>query len=435
MLIRSSIKIQTETLPLLPSSDINKSMVISNGSNRPRGWFEFSEERFERLKQEIKKQPKDYILNVNEAEYQKHLLSAFSFEPLQLFEESLDIQPPRQRERKLDENERRRYSPYYWECNIACLVEGSAELWGIMPTIYSIGGRPKFAVSGSKITFQFNIQSQDPDEFNQEKNSALRSLREHVQAINNNASTFNAQLPAFISRQFAEVKEAYIQENSFFTAINVTKNPDAPKTYNVPKIEKRPAIQKPTVTAKTCVPQPTVDNKTYRDIIDCLTRFGLSAERKPSLYVGKDEEALRDLFLMQLEVSFDGGSVTGETFNRSGKTDILLKNNDGTNLFVGECKVWKGPKHYLEALTQLLEYLTWDDSKTALIIFVKGPNLSAILQAVNQVTLTHPAAVSFVGTRKERFLQFIFKLPQDDQKHIAVEVMLFHFDKMAEGRG
>lgn len=410
-------------------------MIISNGSTHYKGWFEFSEERLERLKQEIKRQPKDYILNVNEEEYQKYLLSIFSFEPLQLHEELLDIQPPKQQERKLDENERRWHSPYYWECNIACAVEGSAELWGVMPTVYSISGRPKFAVSGSKITFQFTIQSKDPDEFNREKISALRSIRQHLEAINSNASAFNAQLPDYISHQFSDLKGAYLQENSFFTAINVTKKPGALKTYNIPIIEKRPAIQKPTVTVKTYSTQPTIDSKIYQDIIDCLTYFGLSAERKPSLYVGKDEEALRDLFLMQLEVSFVGGTVTGETFNRSGKTDILLKNNDNTNLFVGECKVWKGPKHYLEALTQLLEYLTWDDSKTALIIFVKGPNLSAVLQAVNQVTLTHPAAVSFVGTRKERFLQFIFKLPQDDQKHITVEVMLFHFDKTAEGRG
>ena len=29
-------------------------------------------------------------------------------------------------------------------------------------------------------------------------------------------------------------------------------------------------------------------------------------------------------------------------FNKKGKTDILLKYEDGTNLFVGECKWWKG---------------------------------------------------------------------------------------------
>ncbi len=410
-------------------------MYVSNRSTRFKGWFEFSEERLESLKQELKRQPKDYILNVNEAEYKTYLLNQFGFELLQLHEEPMDIQPPRQKERKLDENERRWYSPYDWECTIACFVEGSIDLWGIIPTVYSIGGgRPEFAVWASKITFQFTIQSQDPEEFNREKNSALRSLRQHVDAINNNATAFNAGLPIHIDRHFSELKEAYLKENSFFAAINVTLNPDAPKTYSVPKIEKRPAIQKPTVTGKLYSPQPTVDNKAYHDIIDCLTRVGLSIERKPSLYVDKDEEALRDLFLLQLEFAFTGGTATGETFNRSGKTDILLKNTDNTNLFVGECKVWKGAKHYLEALSQLLAYLTWDDSKTALIVFVKSPNLLAVLQTVKEVTLSHPSAVKYEGIHKERFLQFTFNLPQDHQKHIAVEVMLFHFDKATVGR-
>ena len=411
-------------------------MFVSNRSSRYKGWYEFSEERNESVKQELKRQPKDYTLNVNETDYKTYLFEKFRFEPLQLHEETIEIQPPRQKEYKINEDDNNRFwrSRFYWECSIACQVNGSTELWGIMPTVFSLSGRPEFAISGSKITFQFTIQSRDPEEFNREKNSALHALKSHIEAINNNATSFNSELPARVSRQFSELKDEYIKENSFFAAINVSQNPDAPRTYSVPNIEKRPAIQKPTVTAKSYSPDPTVDGKAYQDIIECLTRFGLSAERKPSLYVGKDEEALRDLFLMQLEVAFTGGTVTGETFNRSGKTDILLKNTDGTNLFVGECKVWKGQKHYLEAITQLLEYLTWDDSKTALVVFVKIPNMSTVIQAVKQTTLNHPSAVKFVGIRNERFLQFTFKLPQDNQKHVALEVMLFHFDKEAEGR-
>jgi hypothetical protein len=412
-------------------------MFVSNRSTRYKGWFEFAEERRESVKQELKRQAKDYILNVNEPEYRTYLFEKFRFEPLQLHEETMEIHPPRQEEHKIDEDDRTRFwrNRFYWVCSIACQVNGSTELWGIVPTTFSIGGgRPEFAVSGSKITFQFTIQSRDTEEFNREKNSALQSLRSHIESINHNANSFNAELPARISRQFSELKDEYIKENSFFAAINVAQNPDAPRTYSVPKIEKRPAIEKPTVKAKSYSPDPTVDEKAYQNIIECMTSLGLSAERKPSLYVGKDEEALRDLFLMQLEVAFTGGAVTGETFNRSGKTDILLKNTDGTNLFVGECKVWKGQKHYLEAISQLLEYLTWDDSKTALIVFVKSPNMSTVIQAVKQATLTHPSAIKFVSSRNDRFLQFTFCLPQDNQKHVAIEVMLFHFDKEAEGR-
>lgn len=413
-------------------------MLITSGRSRRKNWFEFSEECLKNLEKELKGTSKDYLLNVNEGEFKDYLFNKFSFGLLELHEETVVIHPPKQREHKIDEDDRRRLwrSLYYWECNISYQCEGTTDLWHILPTSFSIGGSgAEFSISGNNITIKFNIQSQDPNEFHREKDSALKVLNDHILAINNNARSFNTELPGQINQIFSQLKEGYLKENSFFAAINVSQNPDAPRTYSVPKVEKRPVIQKPVVTTKVYAPEPTVDGKAYHDIIDCLTRVGLSIERKPSLYVGKDEEALRDLFLMQLELAFVGGTATGETFNRSGKTDILLKNTDGTNLFVGECKVWKGQKHYLEALSQLLEYLTWDDSKTALLVFVKNPTLTAVIETVRQVTLSHPSAIRFVSNRNERFLQFTFKLPQDSQKHVAIEVMLFHFDKEAEGRG
>ena len=56
-------------------------------------------------------------------------------------------------------------------------------------------------------------------------------------------------------------------------------------------------------------------------------------------------------------------------------------------------------------------------------------NMSTVIQAVKQATLTHPSAIKFVDRRNDRFLQFIFSLPQDNQKHVAIVVMLFHLDK------
>ena len=47
-------------------------------------------------------------------------------------------------------------------------------------------------------------------------------------------------------------------------------------------------------------------------------------EKKPALYKGKDEEGLRDQFIFVLETRYLSTTATGETFNRSGKTDILL---------------------------------------------------------------------------------------------------------------
>ncbi|GAB4045774.1 hypothetical protein [Spirosoma litoris] len=361
------------------------------------------------------------------------MLEKFSFELIELNEGSRDVKEPIKKEHKLNDEEKRRFwgNLFYWECSETYLVNGPSELWEV---VSAINDSVVYSFSLNRITLRFTIESMDPTIYNRESTSLLDAVKNIIRSINNNVEAYNALLPARISRPFYDLKNDYLKESNFFAAIKVNANPNAPKTYSVPTVERKRTIQKPTVTSKTYVPEPTIDDKAYHEIIDSLIRIGWSMERKPSLYVGKTEEGLRDFFLVQLEMVFLEGTVTGETFNRSGKTDILLKNTDGTNLFVGECKVWKGQQHYLEALSQLLQYLTWNDSKTALIIFVKSSGMSAAIKSVKDITLSHPSSIKLVGARNERSFQYIFKLPQDDHKQVQIEVMLFHFDKQSEGR-
>jgi hypothetical protein len=75
------------------------------------------------------------------------------------------------------------------------------------------------------------------------------------------------------------------------------------------------------------------------------------------------KEDLRSHFLVQLNGAFHG-QATGETFNFQGKTDILIR-VDGKNIFIAECKFWKGEKSFPATLDQLLSHLSWRDTKTA----------------------------------------------------------------------
>jgi hypothetical protein len=87
----------------------------------------------------------------------------------------------------------------------------------------------------------------------------------------------------------------------------------------------------------------------YEDILTIIYNFGKSMERKPSTYSKKNEEDLRDQFLLLLETRYDSTTASGETFNKEGKTDIILKYApDGSNLFVAECKFWHGSSEFLK---------------------------------------------------------------------------------------
>jgi hypothetical protein len=69
--------------------------------------------------------------------------------------------------------------------------------------------------------------------------------------------------------------------------------------------------------------------------------------------------------------------------NKGGKTDILVKHTDGTNVFVAECKYWKGEGVLHETINQLFDrYLTWRDSKVAIVFFVTIKEFSRVLQTI-----------------------------------------------------
>ncbi|WP_418181364.1 hypothetical protein ACNSOL_11735 (plasmid) [Aliarcobacter lanthieri] len=64
-------------------------------------------------------------------------------------------------------------------------------------------------------------------------------------------------------------------------------------------------------------------------IIDEVNKFGLNLEKLSSLKSKFDEEGYRDYFLPHLNSISTSHSTTGETFNKKGKTDILIQNGTG----------------------------------------------------------------------------------------------------------
>lgn len=146
-------------------------------------------------------------------------------------------------------------------------------------------------------------------------------------------------------------------------------------------------------------------------------------ERTPSVVAGKDEEELRDYVLVMLNGTFQG-AATGETFVKSGKTDILVRVED-RHVFVGECKWWKGSKALGAAIDQLLGYMPWRDEKAALIIFINNKDASAVFDKVDTAVRRH-AAYKRVGSSSSdptKRLNHILGHPDDLEREIQLAVL------------
>ena len=161
----------------------------------------------------------------------------------------------------------------------------------------------------------------------------------------------------------------------------------------------------------------------YEEILRIMKNMVHVMELSPHAFSAMGEEDLRSHFLVQLNGAFQG-QATGETFNFQGKTDILIR-VDGKNIFIAECKFWKGEKSFLATLDQLLSYLSWRDTKAAVIMFNRNADFSAVLAKIAETGPKHPNFKRDLGKQDESTFRYVFVQPNDTNREIMLTVMAF----------
>jgi hypothetical protein len=385
----------------------------------------FINERLDKIRHEISIAGKDYLLKVNEKEYKDYLQNKYSLEQLVIDKTSEEITDPI-KERSNDYYEREAYT-----FTISYSFSGSRELFSVRPGRWQMmSNEIHIDQFHPKVSFRITLDKKDPNEFVGLKRQAFERSFYNIDNINADVAEWNNMIQREIEKYFTSQREKHLEENNFFTAINLKMNDNGGRVFSVPAVKKVVVPQPKVDKGKEFSSEPTLALTVYNDILQLLYDSGKNIEKKPSLYKGKREEDLRDQFIFLLETRYDGHTVTGEAFNRVGKTDILIKSaTDGGNLFVAECKFWHGIQEFYNAISQLLNYLTWRDSKAALIIFVKNKEFSNVLKTIKSEINKHPQFGRNNEERGESSFNYSFKLVQDNDKLILLEIMVFHFDK------
>jgi len=238
-------------------------------------------------------------------------------------------------------------------------------------------------------------------------------------------SSFNAGLEARIRPAVERRKELLQSRRDLAGALGfpLRKRQDAP--LPVPVNRKRIGLARTTHTTPRAPyrDEPALTEAQYEDAIAVVKSTILAMERTPSVAAHKDEEQIRDLILVQLNGTFEG-NATGETFVKSGKTDLLVQVED-RHVFVGECKWWTGEKAFGAAIDQLLGYLPWRDEKAALIVFIKQKDASAIVEKADGAVRNHPAFKRVGASSGDPRLRrnFILGQPDDPEREIKVAVL------------
>ncbi|MBI3841569.1 MAG: hypothetical protein HY295_00200 [Thaumarchaeota archaeon] len=169
-------------------------------------------------------------------------------------------------------------------------------------------------------------------------------------------------------------------------------------------------------------PDPQLESK-YFQILKIINESGKSMEKQSSVY-SDDENKLRDQLVTVLTTHLSGGSVTAESINRKGKTDILIREG-GSNLFIAECKIWRGKADFLSGISQLLSDSTWRDLYTAIIIFFKAKKISDVLQTVQKEISSHENYEKKVDKSDRSWFNYEFHYPGDKKIKIKLAVLIF----------
>lgn len=384
------------------------------------------------ITEKIEQEEVSYLLGVNEEDYIGHLVSEFTIATPSVDANGLTVST----EERMIPASRHPSAGFFMtdedaEYKRQVLIfhlpfTGEVELLRFQPSPGLIWSH-EITHSPGELLFEVINFSNNGDQVKRDKDSVVGNLTTQIGHITNQVNGFNNSLKQEIEARFQARKKDLLSKNDFLSQLGVPvrKNTNVPETFSVPGINPpKKIIPRPVVQTTNGKPDPTLDVETYNEILQIINDVGKQLERMPLTYKGKHEEELRDHFLLFLEPKFIG-SATGETFNKTGKTDILLR-YDGSNIFIAENKFWSGEKNYLETIDQILGYLTWRDSKAAIILFVKNADFSSVIKKVKDATPNHSNYVSYDGDKDETWISYKVYLNGDPDRKIFLTVLLFH---------
>jgi hypothetical protein len=384
-----------------------------------------------KMREEVDSLEPNRLLNTSPADLAKYLVEKYSIEPLALHVELWSVD---QQEVGVDVSGdwnrfafERPQGPYLipgQRIEVTVPFEGNHDLIYCRPSMVS--SPPRGKVAGNAVKLSWDMPNDAPREIRPEIDRAVAEIQQYVDRIGAEVTSFNGTLPGEASQAIDARRRRLLENQGRLSSLGipVRERLDALKTYVVPGVRRKAAPTLPPATSTPFEAEPIWADDHYEYALQAMQNMALMMERTPSAYSKMEEEHLRDQFLVVLNAYFEG-NATGETFHRSGKTDILLRER-GRNVFIAECKFWRGPKAFSEAIDQLLGYTAWRDNKTAILVFARDVSMSTVLAGVKAVAESHPNYKQSIIWNHETGFRYIFHHRDDKNREFMLTVLVFH---------
>ena len=385
----------------------------------------------EKLRHEVETLDANRLLNTAPADLRDYLVEKYKVEPIELQRENwyadhkeVQVDVRHDRMRWIEDTSRPALVPGE-RIQVRVPFEGESELFYSQPNTMS-SSPPRAVIDGNELVLSYETPSDSPRDVRPLIDRALTEIEQYLGWQRSMIDAYNAALPQAAELAIEQRRERLLAQSQRASALGipVRRRDDAPRTYAIPSVRRKAAPTLPPATTAQFEPEPEWAMDLYEQAVKIVQDMALVMERSPEAFKSMDEEALRQHFLMQLNGQFEG-KATGETFNMAGKTDILLREGD-RNVFIAECKFWKGPKGFSEAIDQLLGYATWRDGKTAILLFNRGTEMTTVLSGVDATVKAHPNFKRPVSWPHESGFRYVLHSKGDPNRELFLTVLVFH---------
>lgn len=393
------------------------------------------------MQQEIDGQNGNELLNTSTDDLALYYSSKFTVDVPVIYPDQIVVD---QRETQIDVSQdsmrfiRDRSGPFYvsgTSVDVELPFSGDAECFYVQATTYS-SNAPRARIGKGVVHFSIVGTDLDANRVRTEIDRLVKSLNEHLGWLRNDARGFNDSLVALAKDGIERRKQKLLKNQNLVSGLGfkMKERSNSTQTYAAPEVRRniRPQVQKPVAGREAFKPEPILMPDDYEHILGVLENMVKVMELSPGAFQKIDEESLRTHFLVQLNGQFSG-DATAETFNYEGKTDILIK-SEGKNIFIGECKFWTGEKGYLETLDQVLSYLSWRDTKAAVLVFNRNKDFTGVLQKIEEATVSHTGFKRLIKKRSETSWSYLFGHKDDANREITITVQAYNVPERIEPR-
>lgn len=388
------------------------------------------EEQNEGLRAEVERAPEDHVLQADEDAWAEALAERWRLATPALRPDDVWMDEPRDVKVDVSWDHFNRAildpsQPAYvagHQTVVHIPFDGDKSIFRMRASQYSLSP-PRAAIGEGELRLVIEYPSDRPTDIRAETQGLINSVEQNLRFARNDVDQHNRGLEQLARNAIADRRrrvQAH-REHLERTGLPVGPPGQRAKTYIAEALVRRPAPALATTPANEPIKlEPILATEVFEHILEVIRLTAVGIERSPRTYADMNEEALRTVLLDALNTHYRGGG-TAEAFNVGGKTDILVR-HEGSNLFIGECKFWSGPKGFTDALDQLLSYTAWRDTKLALIVFVRDRKLTGVIESARAALAAHPSFERWVAAANEEELRAVVHWPGDDRRFADLNV-------------